>query len=342
MKINKKILKKNIASWSIKNRRCLHPNCNNMAISSHQVSKSQLKHIEDCNNRLHIVRPNFGQILYAEKQATLYVKSRVSDSLVFKGFCHKCDQQIFKELDNPSNSYSIEIIILQSYRSLCYHYREYEIQYRSLLDTWNEQGVVSSVIPTWRIHDTRIAKNLLEEWGYIKAGFENYKSQFEQTIWERGNNFSIHKCRVLPSTTELRYGGSIYLNIDLWGNSLGLNHNNSGYFEPLVFWQFLKFDGEMWLSNLVLKQHESYSANLFSQLKSLNPNQLCFHLIRYFSVSNLGYAGSLTFNQQLTNSYKDQINDIENDYLTQLHMGSKQNWKSYFVPDEFPELHIID
>lgn len=97
-----------------KKSQCMYPNCNDVSIGSHAISKNY--HIKQISERNHVMsfksRRN-------EKSKELYLKKvGINDASVFPGFCKKHDE-IFESIDKKGIC-TLKELLLQCYRSVCY------------------------------------------------------------------------------------------------------------------------------------------------------------------------------------------------------------------------------
>jgi len=210
--------------------------------------------------------------------------------------------------------------------------RQDEIFYDARNTFYDLLGVVTSARPTFETTDPRVARNLAEEWHYLKSGYRLYKENIEAALFADENVFDF-QFRLVKESLPIRYVSSTHLNTDLFDVPNELDWNNAGREKPLIFWQYLNFNGQTYLSSCVLQKHSQIASKFFSQLDSLLPHVRLAHFFRYASANNFGFA----MNPEAFESYSNEgsfVSDIEK-YTEAIRERRRLfSWRRYVVPSD--------
>lgn len=203
-----------------KKRECLHPNCKNIAISSHVLQKNGI--IKELSTNNHIYQFNTVSQFEIEKKGLFELKLiGINEAYTFPGFCNNHDTSIFQSIEEMDG---IEIDLkntarLLSYRTLCNEFRRKEIT----LEIGEEVGSISGIEKDFP--QIKMMLNIYNEG--LKHGLRNlqyFKDQFEKEINENEELWDYYICEI--PYFELCI--SSVLNVEDENNSESIIVNNHG------------------------------------------------------------------------------------------------------------------
>jgi len=159
---------------------CMLPGCNNIAINSHIVQRSQfLDPISDKYQKLYTIET-------AERfpgKLPKFKKVPIRNILTFKGFCSTHDHQIFNEIESqPFDLVNDKHLALFLYRGICHELRKKEIIIR-----WHN-GLLKNT-SDFTTDQLAKAKHQLDLQNLAIADINFYKSKIEDDIIKGTSNF---------------------------------------------------------------------------------------------------------------------------------------------------------
>jgi len=202
-----------------KKHKCMYKGCNNSAVNSHTISKkisltsiSENGHLKQFKSKRDYQKQN-GKSLSNDTVG-------LNDATTFKGFCQN-HEDLFKNLDNNTTRSSLEEILLQSYRSVCFslfNTKSTDIYFgnnniidnsltvnklKELLELDKEQIEISenklmklyNEINKNQFHGFDIESKLLESY---KSSLEDYINSYKFNAFEIGDeyNFCEENCQI--------------------------------------------------------------------------------------------------------------------------------------------------
>lgn len=250
-----------------KNRICMHPGCNQIAIKSHVLQKNGI--LKEISFKNHLFQFNNVSSFEVEQKGKFELKRiGINDVYTFPGFCKNHDTEIFKSIESEKNIdlTTRKSICLFSYRALCQEIRRKEIA----LDI--ADGIL----------DTNFNLEVILYFNDYKNGLLNgiknlsfFKEQLEHELEMQNCNFIVDICEI--TKTDICISGP--QNIYDKNNPLSSTHDKDGKILNNPFTtSVINIFPYMDKSYITIAYHKDYKCNwteeIFKKFKTANEEEI--------------------------------------------------------------------
>jgi len=238
--------------------------------------------------------------------------SPISKTIIFRGFCSKCDASIFKKVDQPL-SLDKETFALLAYRAACYFNWRAEVDLRGLmLEPVKLRELITKGMPLPPLKDKleEVSKPEIQSAIRHRDGVATIMDAVRSSVTKGDYDFLETKTFEFGCELPFRYSLAATFSSSLLGEYVNISTTECPQI-PALFIHFLNIDGTTKLIFSWMKcVPDRYVDDWLRQFQEYSESgHLADVLLRYMFINNHGLV--------LRPSFLNTLNENQTEYLTQ-------------------------